>query len=145
MSRKYYWKHMALQKYIILTVAISLVGQLPSFAQASRYLQMGIDAFSQKPVYLDQESVKKIGSTSYQYTLSSESEEPETGKPGRFEEDIVVDCTQIGSIVHLGSRLYDGQGSLVKSDRFSRTQDLSNSRSMPYVNGNQTICSKLPK
>lgn len=140
-----YWQDMGLQRVMVLTAAIWMLGQLPSFAQASRYLQMGIDAFSQKPVYLDQESVKKVGSTSYQYTLSSESDELDTGKLGRFEEDIVVDCARLGSIVHLGSRLYDGEGRLVKSDSLSSHQDVSATRSMPYVNGNQTICSKVPK
>lgn len=128
------------QKIIILTGAMVLCH--PSFAQANRYLQIGIDAFSQKQVYLDQVSVQKIGATTYKYTLSSESQELDSGKTGRFEEDIMVDCSQIGSIVHLGSRLYDEEGRLIKSDRISRTQDISALRSMPYLTGNQRICSK---
>jgi len=131
---------------IIGLMAVSLLlGQLPSIAQADRYLSLGIDQFNQKPVYLDKESITKISPTSYRYTLSSESEEPDTGKRGRFEEDIVVDCTQLGSIVHLGSRLYDGEGRLIKSDRISRTQEISASRFSPYLNGNQTICNQVPK
>lgn len=125
--------------------AVILLGQLPSIVQADRYLSMGIDQFNQKPVYLDNESITKISPTTYRYTLSSESEEPNTGKSGRFEEDLVVDCTQLGSIVHLGSRLYDGEGRLLKSDSISRTQDVSGSRFAPYLKGNQTVCNQLPK
>ncbi len=132
-------------KIIVLTAVILRLGELPSIAQADRYLLMGIDQFNQKPVYLDKQSMTKIGDTSYRYTLSSESEEPDTGKPGRFEEDIVVDCTQLGLIVHLGSRLYDGEGRLIKSDSISRTQEVSASRFAPYVKGNQTICNQVPK
>jgi hypothetical protein len=132
-------------KIIVLTSVCLCCGQLASFAQTERYLPMGVDQFNQKPVYLDQESITKIGSSSYRYTLSSESEEPDTGKPGRFEEDLVVDCTQLASIVHLGSRLYDGKGRLIKSDSISRTQEISTSRFAPYVNGNQIICNQLPK
>lgn len=132
-------------KFILLTAVYLGFGQLASMAQADRYLPMGVDQFNQKPVYLDKESITKISATSYRYTLSSESEEPDTGKPGRFEEDIVVDCTQLGSIVHLGSRLYDGEGRLIKSDRISRTQEITASRFAPYVNGNQTICNQVPK
>ncbi|MGB5962403.1 MAG: hypothetical protein WBG73_17175 [Coleofasciculaceae cyanobacterium] len=132
-------------KIIGLTAIGLLLCQLPSMAQVDRYLSLGIDQFSQKPVYLDKESIKKISPTTYQYTLASESEEPDTGKSGRFEEDIVVDCTELGSIVHLGSRLYDGEGRLLKSDNISRTQDISDSRFAPYFKGNQTICNQLPK
>ena len=128
-----------------LTAAILILGQLPSLAQADRYLPVGVDEFNQKSVFLERQSVTKIGVTSYRYTLSSESEEPDTGKAGRFEEDIVVDCTQIDLIVHLGSRLYDGDGRLIKSDRISRSQDINASRFSPYVNGNQIVCSEVPK
>lgn len=131
-------------KIILLTAVILMLG-LPSIAQADRYLLMGIDQFNQKPVYLDQQSMTKIGVTSYRYTLSSESEEPDTGKPGRFEEDIVVDCTQLGLIVHLGSRLYDGEGRLIKSQSISRTQEVSASGFAPYVKGNEAICNQVPK
>lgn len=132
-------------KIIGLTTVSLLLGQLPGIAQADRYLPMGIDQFNQKPVYLDKASITKINPTSYRYTLSSESAELDTGKPGRFEEDIVVDCTQLGSIMHMGSRLYDGEGRLIKSDNISRTQEISESRFAPYVKGNQTICHQLPK
>jgi hypothetical protein len=132
-------------KIIGLTAIGLLLGQLPTIAQADRYLSMGIDQFSQKPVYLDKESIKKISPTTYGYTLASESEEPNTDKPGRFEEDIVVDCTQLGSIMHMGSRLYDGEGRLLKSDNTSRSQEVSTSRFAPYFKGNQTICNQLPK
>jgi hypothetical protein len=128
-----------------LTTVSLLLGQLPGIAQADRYLPLGIDQFNQKPVYLDKASITKINPTSYRYTLSSESNELDTGKPGRFEEDIVVDCTQLGSIRHMGSWLYDGEGRLIKSDNISRTQEISDSRFAPYVKGNQTICNQLPK
>jgi len=136
---------MILHRITLLTAAILILGQLPSLAQADRYLPVGVDEFNQKPVHLDRQSVTKIGATSYRYTLSSESEEPDTGKPGRFEEDIVVDCTQLGLIVHLGSRLYDGDGRLIKSDRISRTQDINVSRFSPYIKGNQIVCSEVSK
>lgn len=131
-------------KIIGLTTVI-LLGQSAGIAQTDRYLPMGIDQFNQKPVYLDKATITKISATSYRYTLSSESEELDIGKPGRFEEDIVVDCTQLGSIMHMGSRLYDGEGRLIKSDNISRIQEISDSRFAPYVKGNQTICNQLPK
>lgn len=137
--------NMTRHKIALLNTAILMLEQLPILAQSERYFPMGIDDFNKKTVYLDMERVKKINTTSYQYTLSSESDELDTGKPGRFEEDLVVDCNQIGSIVHLGSRLYDGEGRLIKIDQVSRTQDIIASQLTPYINANHRLCSEMPK
>jgi hypothetical protein len=125
----------------LLSAAISTVWQLPSLSQAERYIAVGTDEFNRATVYLDSQSLKKIGPTSYRYTLFNEGD---SGKTGRFEEDIVVDCKQTGSIDHLGSRLYDSNGSLIKTDPAPGTQDVSSrSGSAPYLNANRIVCNRI--
>ncbi|HAA31549.1 MAG TPA: hypothetical protein DCE56_32395 [Cyanobacteria bacterium UBA8553] len=127
----------------LLTVtAVPTLWQLPSLSQATRYVSVGIDEFNKATVYLDRQSIKKTGQTSYKYTIFS-SNQPITEKKERFEEDIVVNCNKMNSIVHLGSRLYDATGRLVKTDPPPGTQDVSSSSgSTTYRNANRIVCKR---
>ncbi|HEY9741082.1 MAG TPA: hypothetical protein V6C90_11390 [Coleofasciculaceae cyanobacterium] len=125
----------------LLSAAVSTVWQLPSLAQSEQHIPVGTDQFSGTTVYLDLQRVEKVDPTSYKYTIFSDSNEGDTGKPGRFEEDIVVNCNQTGLINHLGSRLYGSEGRLIKTDPPPGTQDVSSQSGFaPYLNANQTVC-----
>ena len=127
---------------LLTATAVSTLWQLPSLSQSPRYISVGIDEFNKATVYLDAQSIKKTGSTSYKYTIFS-SNEASTEKKERFEEDIVVNCNKTDSIVHLGSRLYDVSGRLVKTDPPPGTQDISSSSgSATYLNANRIVCKR---
>ena len=122
--------------------AVSTLWQLPSLSQSQRYISVGIDEFNKATVYLDTQSIKKTSPNSYNYTIFS-SNQPTTDKKERFEEDIAVNCTKTNSIVHLGSRLYDANGRLVKTDPPPGTQDVSSSSgSTTYLNANRIVCKR---
>lgn len=128
----------------LLTAAVSTLWQLPSLSQGERYIPVGTDAYNGTTVYLDSQSIKKTGSTSYKYTIFSNTNPSNTGKAGRFEEDIVVDCNQMGSITHLGTRLYNANGRLIKTDPAPGTQNVSSRvESAPYRNANRTVCDRV--
>ena len=127
----------------LLTSAVSL-WQLPGLSQGERYIPVGTDVYNRTTVYLDSQSIEKTGSTSYKYTIFSNNKPSDTGKAGRFEEEIVVDCNQTGSITHLGTRLYDANGRLIKTDSAPGTQNVSaRSESAPYRNANRTVCDRV--
>ena len=127
---------------LLTATAVPTLWQLPSLSQATRYVSVGIDEFNKATVYLDTQSIKKTGQTSYKYTIFS-SNQPITEKKERFEEDIVVNCNKINSIVHLGSRLYDTNGRLVKTDPPPGTQDVSSSSgATTYRNANRIVCKR---
>jgi hypothetical protein len=125
----------------LVTVAVSTVWQLPTLSQSERYIPVGIDDFNKSTVYLDLQSVEKIDTNSYKYKIFSNSNEGDVGKTGRFEEDIIVNCDRMDSITHLGSRLYDAEGNLIKTDPAPITQNVSSSsRHPPYLTANRTVC-----
>lgn len=129
----------------LLTSAVSLLWQLPGLSQGERYIPVGIDEFNRATVYLDLQSLEKIGSTSYKYTIFSSGKEHETGETMKFEEDIAVNCNQLSSISHLGSRLYNSEGRLIKTDRPSGTQTVSaSSGTATYFNANRMVCDRKP-
>jgi ribosomal protein S8 len=128
----------------LLTSAVSL-WQLPGLSQGERYIPVGIDEFNRATVYLDLQSLEKIDSTSYKYTIFSSGKEHETGETMKFEEDIAVNCNQLSSISHLGSRLYNSEGRLIKTDRPSGTQSVSaSSGTATYFNANRMVCDRKP-
>lgn len=127
---------------LLTATTVSTLWQLPSLSQSAQYISVGIDEFNKATVYLDAQSIKKTGPTSYKYTIFS-SNEASTEKKERFEEDIVVNCNKTDSIVHLGSRLYDVSGRLVKTDPPPGTQDVSSSSgSATYLNANRIVCNR---
>jgi hypothetical protein len=129
---------------LLSATAVSTLWQFPSLCQSERYIPVGTDQFSKTTVYLDLQSLEKTSPDSYRYTIFSDSTDDDTGKKGRFEEVIVVNCNQMNSIIHLGSRLYDAEGHLIKTDPPPGTQDVSTHSGLtPYLNANQTVCNKM--
>ncbi len=127
----------------LLTSAVSILWQLPGLSQCERYISVGTDHFNRATVYLDLQSLEKIDSTSYKYTIFSSGNEHETGETMKFEEDIAVNCSQMSSISHLGSRLYDSEGRLIKTDPPSGTQTVSaSSGTATYFNANRMVCDR---
>jgi hypothetical protein len=129
---------------LLSATTVSTLWQFPTLSQSDRYIPVGTDQFSRTTIYLDLQSLEKTSPDSYRYSIFSDSTEDDTGKKGRFEEVIVVNCNQMNSIVHLGSRLYDAEGHLIKTDPPPGTQEVSaNSGLTPYLNANQTVCNKM--
>lgn len=109
-----------------------------STLQNERYVEVGISRVDDQPIYVDLQSIRKVGQTQYQYTTIVDS-----SRTDGSETDAIVDCTRTNFITLLQARYYRNQR-LMKTEPINQVQKTSsNSLNASSYRANNAVCKKL--
>lgn len=103
--------------------------------QRKRYIEVGISDFYLEPVYVDTQSIKKLGQNRYRYTTVTNPLQKD-----RSEEDAVVNCNNPNFITLLKARYYSN-GRLFKNELINTTQQAARqNQGVPQYEANTVVC-----
>jgi hypothetical protein len=105
--------------------------------QDSRYMRIGLSSFSQESVYLDFESIKKIKSNRFKYTLIVDR-----SRLFGSEHDLIVDCNSKEYIVNIAQRYYSKKR-LFKTEYLEKNKKVkadTNRNGFPEYQANKVVC-----
>jgi hypothetical protein len=113
-------------------------------AKNNRYLKVGTDRTTsdEEIVYLDKKSIKKVKRSVYKYTVAGD-----LSRKNGFEFDLVVNCRDLDSIMHISQRYYV-KGRLFKTERLGANkniQALRDSGAFPEYESNVAVCNIIEK